>query len=502
MQPLFKRNIIFFDPPFILISLFVPFYNRYYFNCIKLIIFNKILRYFEDFKLTINKFYNIFYDYRLFIFSLHEEEPLKEKFIKFLLSFNFLSNRILGSLTMRLTEQIQLPLNKRLSYLCHLAKNLFNLANYYVRQELFYLESWLRYHDLWYMLKNKTAYQQLPSQTAQQVLKLVDHNWKSFFRAMAEWKCHPEKFLNRPKPPKYKTKNGEYTLIFTNQQCHIREGYLYFPKKTSLSPIKTRIQEPLHQVRIIPEGLYYLLEIIYEKQQVDLGLNKGRIVGIDIGLNNIVTLVNNAGLQPAIIKGGVVKSVNQFYNKRIAHYRSKKDKQKIPFETKQLKRLTQKRNNLIKDKFHKISRSIINYCMEHDFGSIIIGYNPLWKQKIKLGKKTTQQFVQLPFRMLIHYISYKAELIGIEVRIYEESYTSICSFLDQEPIQKHSRYSGRRISRGLFQSQNGTLINADVNAGYNIIRKALPNAPWVDGIEGVGFHPYCLTFSKGVRMTE
>ena len=396
---------------------------------------------------------------------------------------------------MRFTEQIQLKLNKRLSYLCHLSKNLFNLANYYIRQELFYLESWIRYYDLWFILKNKSVYKQLPSQTAQQVLKLVDRNWKSFFRAMAECKNHPEKFFTSPKPPKYKPKNGEYILVFTNQQCRIREGYLYFPKKTGLSPMKTRIQKPLHQVRIIPKGLFYMLEIIYEKEEVDFGLNKRRIIGIDIGLNNIVTMVNNAGLQPAIIKGGVIKSVNQFYNKRIAHYRSKKDMHKIPFNTKRLARLTQKRNNLVKDKFHKISRVIINYCIAHDFGTIIIGYNPLWKQGINLGKKTTQQFSQLPFRMLIHYISYKAELIGIEVKICDESYTSLCSFLDQEPIYKHCRYTGRRISRGLFHSQNGTLINADVNAGYNIIRKALPNAPWADGIEGVGFHPYSLALS-------
>ncbi len=393
---------------------------------------------------------------------------------------------------MKLTEQIQLPLNENLSRMCHISKNLYNLGNYYVRQEFFYLGQWVRYYDLWFMLKSSNPYQNLPSQTAQQILMQVDRNWKSFFRAMREWRKDPKKFLGRPKPPSYKQKDGENLLVFTNQQCRIRNGHLYFPKKTGLNPIKTRIKEKLCHVRIVPKGIYYMLEIVYEKEETDLGLNKERVVGIDIGLNNIVTLANNAGLPPAIIKGGAVKSINQYYNKLLARYKHKKDKQGLFHETKRLKKITRKRNNLIGDKFHKISRKVINYCITHDFGTIVVGYNPGWKQKIKLRKRVMQQFVQLPYHSLIGKISYKAQLVGIEVILCEESYTSKCSFLDQERIGKHDTYCGKRISRGLFRSKEGKVLNADVNAAYNIIRKALPNAPWVDGIEGVGFHPYSL----------
>ncbi len=111
-------------------------------------------------------------------------------------------------MAMRLTEQIQLNKTNQLSYLCHLSKNLYNLANYYMRQEYFYLGNWLRYYDLWYMLKEKEPYKKLPSQTAQQTLKLVDKNWKSFFQALKTYKKHPEKYLGTPKPPHYK-KNRE-----------------------------------------------------------------------------------------------------------------------------------------------------------------------------------------------------------------------------------------------------------------------------------------------------
>ncbi len=396
---------------------------------------------------------------------------------------------------MRLIEQIQTKKTTNISCLCHLSKNIYNLANYYVRQEFFYLGNWLRYYDLWYMLKDKEAYKKLPSQTAQQILRLVDKNWKSFFNSLKEWRAQPKPYQNRPKPPKYKKKNGEFVSIFTNQQCRIKEGYLYFPKRVAIFPIKTRIKNQLHQVRLVPKGLYYVVEIIYEKDIKNLKLDKKRFLGIDLGLANIVTMVNNAGLQPAIIKGGIAKSTNQFYNKQLAKLKSVKDKRGIAFETRRIQKLTKKRNNKINDQFHKISSRIINYCVDNNLGTIIIGYNRSWKQKANMGCINNQKFVQLPYFKLISQIQYKSKLIGIDVILEKESYTSKCSFLDNESIQKHKNYAGKRINRGLFRSNKGIVINADVNAGYNIIKKVVPNAVLVDGIEGIGLYPYSIAVS-------
>ncbi|MEE9379110.1 MAG: transposase [Candidatus Lokiarchaeia archaeon] len=397
---------------------------------------------------------------------------------------------------MRLTEQIQLKNTKQLSYLCHLTKNLYNLANYYVRQEYFYLGNWLRYYDLWYMLKEKEPYKKLPSQTAQQTLKLVDKNWKSFFQSLKTLKKHPKNYLGPPKPPLYKKKDGECIIVFTNQQCRIKRGFLYFPRKTQLPPVKTRIKSKLYHVRIIPKGLYYILEIIYQMEVKNLNLDKERVIGIDLGLNNIITMVNNAGLQPAIIKGGIIKSINQFYNKQLARYKGIKDKQRIGSDTKRMQWLTRTRNNKINDIFHKISRTVINYCITHDFGTIVIGYNKTWKHKIKLGKRNNQNFVQIPFSKLVSQIKYKSELIEIDVILEPESFTSRCSFLDNESIEKHKKYQGKRICRGLYQSHRGAIINADVNGAYNILKKAVPKAISADGIEGVGLHPYSIAISS------
>ena len=401
------------------------------------------------------------------------------------------------------TEQIQLELSNILSILCHLSNNLWNKADYIIRQELFDTGKWIHYNSLAGVLKTSENFKALPAQTAQQVLKILDRSWKSFFRLIKEYSKNPDKFFNRPKLPKYKKKNGEFMLIFTNQQVKIVNGYLIFPKKLEIK-IETRLGDDtnIREVRIIPNGIGYVCEIVYEKDVEILDLNAENVAGIDFGLRNIVTIANNIGEQPIVIKGGFVKSINQYYNKMRAEIQSIYDHQKIK-DGHSMQVLITKRNNKIKDGGHKISRHIINYCIKHNIGTLVIGYNENWKQQANLGKKNNQNFVSIPFYILKHDIEYKGEEVGIQVIEQEESHTSKCSFLDYEPVEHHKKYAGKRIKRGLFRSAKGTLINADVQGALNIIKKAIPKAfskENVDEIEGVGLHPKrCLITSfKGV----
>jgi len=298
---------------------------------------------------------------------------------------------------LRLSETIYISSSDQHSKLCHLAKNLYNLANWYVRQDFLKLNNFLNYYDLDYILKDKAAYRKLPSQTSQQILKLVNRNWRSCFRALEEYKKNPKKFKNKPRIPRYKKKNGVSIVIFTNQQCRIKEGYLYFPKKVNFKLVKTRIKEKLKEVRIIPLGIKYKIEIIYEKEEQDLGLNEKNMLSIDLGLNNLITAVNNIGLVPIIVKGKVIKSINQYYNKQLAHYRSIENKKNNFQDTKRIQKLHQKRTDKINTTFHRISKLLIEYCIDNDLGTIIIGYNDGWKQNINIGKKNNQKFVQIPF---------------------------------------------------------------------------------------------------------
>lgn len=155
-------------------------------------------------------------------------------------------------------------------------------------------------------------------------------------------------------------------------------------------------------MRIVPLGIKYKVEIVCEKLEQNLGLNKENLLSIDLGLNNLITAVNNKGLPPFIIKGKMLKSLNHYYNKKLAHYRSIESKKHNFSETKRILKLNLIRNNKINTLFHRISKQIIGYCKENDIGTIVIGYNENWKQRIQLGKKTNQLFVQIPFSKLIH----------------------------------------------------------------------------------------------------
>jgi len=405
------------------------------------------------------------------------------------------------------TEQIYIRDNETISLMCHLSKNLFNQTNYILRQQFMKGETMSSYSDLVKQFQvldendENNNYQKLPAQTAQWTIKKVKQSWSSFFKATRTWKKHPEWFTGMPKPPKYKNKNGEFMLIFTNQQCKIEDGILKFPKIMNLE-VKTRLENVnLREVRIIPVGVGYSVEIVYEKEIADIAKREPRrIMGIDIGVRNIVTIGDSISKEGIAVRGGVLKSINQFFNKEYARLRSISDRQ---IGSKQLtnreKRLFQKRNRKVNDVMHKLSKVIIQYAKSKNIDTIIIGHNNGWKQSADIGKRNNQNFVQLPFNTLINQIRYKAEEIGINVIVQDESHTSKCSFLDDESIEHHETYVGKRIKRGVFKSAKGTLIHADLQAVYNIIRKAVPEA-FADGIEGIGLYPRSLSIPEFTGM--
>jgi len=299
------------------------------------------------------------------------------------------------------TVQIWIKTHKTLSWLCHLSKNLYNESNYHIRQEFFKTDKRIRYNALYHSLKTSKNYQELPAQTAQQVLRILDRNWTSFFNAFKEWEKDKSKFKAEPRIPKYKSKNGESLLVFTNQQVKLVDNNVIFPKKVGIN-VNTRLSDitDIREARIIPKGVGYVVEIVYQKKISPKVLNKDKIIAIDLGVRNLITTVNNNGLKPFIIKGGVVKSINQYYNKERARIQSVYDRQGLK-TGKNMHKLTNKRNKKIKDFFHKTSRKIIDYCELNDIGRVVIGYNPDWKQSCQLGKRNNQNFVTIPFYKLI-----------------------------------------------------------------------------------------------------
>ena len=385
---------------------------------------------------------------------------------------------------MRLVEKHIVKQNntewKTIDHLCFLSKNLYNYSVYLIRKQFETDGKFLNYNTLEKELRTtkNENYVNLPNNSSQQILMVIEKNYISFFRALRVWKRNKTKFKGCPKPPNFKHKTkGRNLVIFSYSQVHIDEdGFIKFPKKTGLKPLKTKIggSNKLKQVRIIPQSSCYVIEVIYEKEITkNENLNKDLFLSIDLGVNNIASLTSNQpGFKPFLINGRIVKSINQYYNKKKVQIQSSLKKNHNKNWSKRLGKLQLKRNCKIDYYLHHVSKLIINTCISNNLANIVVGKNNGWKQEIELGKRNNQNFVQIPFEKLIQQIQYKSELVGINVITNEENYTSKCSAMDLEPIQNHSEYIGKRIKRGLFKYSNG-LINSDINGSLNILRKVI-----------------------------
>ena len=381
------------------------------------------------------------------------------------------------------------PFYQECDSLAFRSKNVYNSALYAIRQHYFQNKSYLSLSESYKQLKNTSDYKALSAKVSNECLKLADRSFKSFFALRKKGLV--------AKIPKYKhSTDGRQIVVYDKQALSKKEfaknGTILL-SKTDIR-VKTQIQDfnMINQVRIVPCLNHYKIQVVYTKQEKPI-LESGIISACDIGLNNLATIGFNDGTVPFIVNGKPLKSINQYYNKQVSHFKSKlKGNRKT---SNRIQRITNKRNNKVKDYLHKASRILVNHLVSNNVETFIIGNNKEWKQEINLGKKTNQNFVNIPHSKFIEMLTYKCKLEGIKVIIREESYTSKCSFLDLEPICKHEVYLGKRVKRGLFRASNNKKFNADVNGMYNILRKEVPNA-FCNGIEGVAVHPVVLTIKE------
>lgn len=388
------------------------------------------------------------------------------------------------------------PYYKMLREFCHLSKNLYNHANYLIRQTFINQKGYLNYCKVDKLLKVDTEYldyRAMPSaKAAQQTLRLLDKNWKSFFVAIRDWKAHPGKYKGCPKMPNYKRKDGYSVLIMTNQDCRIRDNVLCFPRKFNgftAKPVFIKNEAVrFQQVRFVPNSDGIIMEIVYETPDTEALPDNGRYASVDIGVNNLAAVATNTEAGNFLVKGTPLKAMNQFYNKQLAKMKSICERMNGRHSSQRIAQLTGKRNRKISDYLHKASRSVVDWCAENQITSLVIGRNKGWKQDVELGKKMNQHFVQIPFANFIQMLQYKAADAGLKVILTEESYTSGTSFLDDELPTKAFYNKKRRIHRGLFIANDGRKINADINGAFQIMKKVFPNVH-ADGIEGAVSRP-------------
>ena len=387
---------------------------------------------------------------------------------------------------------------KFLLFLMHEAKHLYNQALYHVRQHYFEYGTYLSYVDNYKLLKDSIHYRTLSTSLGQSVIKKVDEAMKAFFGSVKSKKN------KKVKLPRYLKKDGFFSLVDRMVYKPNDHEYIlprgHFIKKISkdfediskqlskhalslleIETLSLKIDTPkcisnkrVKEITIKEkyDGKYIEVIHVYEDDDVTNEHNtKKEVMGIDFGYNNLAMCAVTSG-NHRLVDGLRLKSMNQRYWKRISKLASLRENQHVL--TKRMISLMEKRNHQMSYGIYKAAKLIIEHAKKEHVKEIIIGYNEGFKDA-KTSKKNNQWFKSIPIARLRDRIITLAEANDISYQVINESYTSVASFIDQDAFNQ-KEYSGRRIKRGLYESKKGTLINADLNASLNMIRKCKPDA--------------------------
>lgn len=459
---------------------------------------HKLYSYFDSLCANANNLYNTtnFYIRQVYTALKQEKElqPLQKEVLETIYrNIGKMNDNQLNSYSKKREKETLKPKKERKE----IKANLFELPT---KEKSFLGYNFL---DCLFKTTKQKDYYSLPGQINQQVMKNVVQNWNSFFKSLKDYKKYPDKYKARPQIPGYLPKGSKKEIVLSNQISKMNDSnYLHFPKtklKLNIGKLFSTIGS-YQQVRVVPKQDKFIVEIIFLiGENKEIKPKKDRCMGLDLGLDNVATVITNTGMTPVLFKGGRIKAINQWYNKMRSFYyavlRNGKSQNEGSYHSKKLGDLDDKRHNQIKDFFHKVSFTIVKLAKENKVDTIVIGKNVDWKQNSNIGKKNNQNFVQVPHSLLIELLTYKANAEGIAVVVTEESYTSKASFIDEDDIPTYKLgnntvhiFSGKRICRGLYRSKNKFLINADINGAGNILRKVVPKA-FVNGIAAVCSQP-------------
>lgn len=404
--------------------------------------------------------------------------------------------------TLKYHYKVKNDYEKRLlMFLFHISKNLYNVSLYTLRQQYFNYDKISSYYELNKLLNSNENFHILNTYASICTIRQAYNSMSLFIKHQNDL-------------PKYLSKRDVYALytdqvrpiLYNNKKCIklplsnlvrtnkvltttfndplIRE----FIKELNINkieniyfPIPKVIEDKeIKQVRIVPlyKGEYIEIEFSYKKEKVELNEGNNNTLSIDVGINNLMTLVTTNN-NSYIIDGKRLKSINQFYNKQKAYYQSKLVNNKY---SKRLRRFDLRNKHRIDDYVNKAVNQVIKISKEEKVNTIVIGYNKGLKEKgikndnltNKEKSKINQNFTRIPISRLINKIKYKCEEYSINCIVINESYTSLSSFYDNDKIDKQEKYSGKRIKRGLYLTKNNIEVNTDVNAALNILRKSKP----------------------------
>ena len=373
------------------------------------------------------------------------------------------------------------------------SRRLYDSCIYELRQKLFSLLKEdentifsLPYtsNQLYNVIKNTDAYinTTLDTYVKSYVIKQSIESWKSFIQSLRSFIKNPELFTGKPKIPKFlKSKHIIYNAITIDKS---RFRYINYIDNTLILPntlIKINVPkniniDEIQQIKIVP--YYNKVKIIYtfldKSECIDNDYVSGRVLGGDLGVNNLVAITSNDLAYSALIKGGQIKTVNRDMNKKAAYYTSELNVcNKEQNTSKKIQDTYEKRNNTIETMMWNVAHQILDMMLETKSEIFVFGKNTGWKQEVNMGKKNNQNFVQIPYNSLIDKVDHLfSRYKNLRLIVVEESYTSIVDHLALETLEHHDNYLGKRVKRGLFESSSGATINADLNGAIGILRKA------------------------------
>ena len=371
-----------------------------------------------------------------------------------------------------------------LKNLCRKSKDLYNQTLYQTRQHFFNCGEFLNSNKAYDVLKTKECYKLMPSDPAQQTMKIVERDFRSFFGLLQKKKAG--NYNRKANLPRYKNKDGYSLLIFPIRKHQNKEYFvLSVPKdmqeqvgfKKFKYPIsKNVIGKEIKEVRILPKNnaKFFEIEFVYQVEGEKHDLNQDHTLAIDVGVTNFATCLDMESGFSFILDGKEIKSLNRFFNKTKAHLQSILDHQKKKW-SRRLSNLSYRRDRQLNEYMNQYCNLIVQYCLLNKVGHICVGEGWTAQDGCNLGRRNNQNFTQIPFGKFVQKLKAKCEYYGILFETIQEAYTSKCDHLANEPMCHQEKYLGKRIKRGLFKSSTGVILNADVNGALGIGIKSTGN---------------------------
>lgn len=392
---------------------------------------------------------------------------------------------LLSKSTLYKPSDIELMVLDAMSYS---AAKLWNIGNYEKKN---YKSLGLTDFPNWYYqkknLKNEKHYKMLPSQTAQELLSVLQRSWKSFFVLLKT------KGVENPHPPRFKHNFVEFSYL--NNAIKIVDGgirlslsenlkqYLLDNKNLEIQYLWLKfdyfdqfLDKNIKQIRFLKVKDKYRITVIHEINDPIPKIDNGNYLFIDIGINNLLTCVDTKNNKSFIV-GKKYLTITHYFDKKIAHFQSINSLQQVakgvkyPKNSKRINNLFTKKSNSINDYIHKVTTYIANYCNNNNINTVIVGDIKNIRKNNNLGSENNQKLHSLPFKKIYDKLEYKLKLRRINFIKQKEAYSSQCS-PSSKKVSKIYAAKANRKQRGLYIDKQ-SIYNADAVGAYNIGRLAL-----------------------------